>query len=63
MDKSDFEGSLVLEALAQIGKLDEFYEAIDADDFATAKRLLKKAKIKDDDIETVLKMMRESIAD
>ena len=32
MDESDFEGTLVLEQLAAIGKVDDFFDAIDADD-------------------------------
>ena len=33
----DFEGSEVLEKIALIEKLDEFYEAIDGDDFIVNK--------------------------
>ena len=29
MDESDFEGSLVLEKLAEIGKIDDFFEALE----------------------------------
>ncbi len=50
MDESDFEGTLVLEKLAQIGKVDEFFEAVDSDDFGKAKLLMKKAGI---DVETI----------
>lgn len=32
MDESDFEGTLVLEQLAAIGKVEEFFDAIDSDD-------------------------------
>jgi hypothetical protein len=39
------EGSAVLEKLAEIGKLDEFYEAVDADDVARAVALMKRARI------------------
>ena len=38
MDENDFEGTLVLEKLAEIDKVDAFYEAIDSDDFAKAKK-------------------------
>ena len=31
MDESEFEGTLVLEKLVEINKLDEFFEAIDSD--------------------------------
>ena len=45
MDEDDFEGTLVLEQLAAVGKVDEFFEAIDADDVEAATRLMKLAKI------------------
>lgn len=45
MDESDFEGTLVLEKLAAIDKVDEFFEAIDSDDFAAAEKLMKAARI------------------
>ena len=45
MDETDFEGTLVLEKLAEIGKVDEFYEVIDADDFKEAARLMKSAGV------------------
>lgn len=50
MDEKEFEGTLVLEKLAEIGQVDEFFEAIDADDFAKAKALMKRAGV---DRETV----------
>ena len=36
MDETDFEGTLVLEQLAAVDRVDEFFEAVDADDRATA---------------------------
>ena len=45
MDESDFEGTLELERLAEIGHLDAFWEAIDDDDVETASRLMKRANI------------------
>jgi hypothetical protein len=62
-DESDFEGSLVLEKLAVIDKVDEFFEALDGDDFETAKRLMKAAKIDSATIEVVLRKMAESDGD
>lgn len=41
MDEKDFEGTLVLEKLAEIGKLDSFFEAIDSDDFDKPKPMKK----------------------
>jgi hypothetical protein len=43
VDERDFEGSLVLEKLAAIERVDEFFEALDSDDFEAARRLLKAA--------------------
>jgi hypothetical protein len=60
MDESDFEGTLVLEKLAEIDKLDEFFEAIDSDDFKTASRLMKLAKVDSETMAIVLKKMNES---
>ena len=60
MDESDFEGTLVLEKLAEIGKLDNFFAAIDADDFAKAKALMKKANIDSETISIVLKKMADA---
>ena len=37
------DGTLVLEHLAAIDKVDEFFEAIDSDDVARAKALLRRA--------------------
>lgn len=60
MDESIFEGTLVLEKLAEIGQVDEFFEAIDSDDFARAKALMKRANIDSKTIATVLQKMNEA---
>ena len=60
MDESDFEGTLVLEKLALIGKVDEFFEAIDSDDFDKAKSLMKRATVDSESIAIVLKKMSEA---
>ena len=57
IDESDFEGTLVLEKLAEIGKVDEFFEAIDADNFGEAKALMKRASVDAQTIAIVLKKM------
>lgn len=60
MDESDFDGTLVLEKLAAIDQLDAFFEALDGDDFDTAERLMKAARV---DLETrtmVLRKMAEA---
>lgn len=56
MDERDFEGTLVLEKLAAAGKVDDFFEAVDSDDFEKAKSLMKKAQI---DAETTLIVLKK----
>lgn len=60
MDDSEFAGSLVLEKLAEIGQLDVFFAAVDADDFAQVKTLLQKAHVDRETIAVVLQKMRDS---
>ena len=60
MDESDFEGTLVLEKLAEIGKVDAFFEAIDSDDFDKAKALMKRASIDSETISIVLRKMNDA---
>lgn len=62
MDESDFEGTVVLERLASIGKVEEFFEAIDSDNAQRAAALMKRAQIDAPTIAVVLKKMRESDA-
>jgi hypothetical protein len=59
MDESDFEGTLVLEQLAEIGAVDDFFDAIDADDVQRATSLMKKADIDAATIAIVVKKMAE----
>lgn len=58
MDESDFEGTLVLEQLAAINKVEAFFDAIDSDDFERAKSLLRRAQVDADTIAIVLKKMQ-----
>jgi hypothetical protein len=60
MDESDFEGTLVLEQLAEIGKVDDFFEAIDADDVSRAVALMRKADLDESTIATVVKKMEDA---
>ena len=60
MDKNDFEGTIILETLAECGHLDEFYDAIDADNFGKAKALMEAADIDSETITTVLQKMQEA---
>lgn len=59
MDKNDFEGTLVLEKLAKIGRLDMFLEAVDSDAFARAKSLMKQAGVDATTIAIVMKKMHD----
>jgi hypothetical protein len=45
MEDTDFEGTLVLEQLAAIGKVQEFFDAIDSDDVGRAAALMKRAQV------------------
>jgi hypothetical protein len=60
MDEALFDGTLVLEKLAGIDKLDDFFEAVDADDFTTARRLLKEARVDSETIAIVIRKMAEA---
>ena len=57
MDERDFEGTLVLEQLARIDKVDEFMDAVDSDDVDRAATLMRDAGIEEDTISIVLKKM------
>jgi hypothetical protein len=57
MDERDFEGTIVLEQLAEIGKIDDFFEAIDADDVPRAVSLMRKAQVDATTIAIVVKKM------
>ena len=54
MNENDFEGTVVLEKLAEIDKVDAFFEAIDSDDFEKAKTLMRLARIDEKTIAIVL---------
>jgi len=60
MDESEFEGTLVLEQLAAIGKVDEFFDAVDADDVMRATRLMRSAGVDASTIAIVVRKMEES---
>ena len=57
MDESDFEGTLVLERLAEVGRLEDFFEAIDADDTERASKLMRKAGLDAETIAMVVQKM------
>ncbi len=60
MDETDFEGSLVLEQLAAIDKIEDFFEAIDADDVGQATALMRAAGVDSSTIAIVIRKMKES---
>lgn len=55
MDETDFEGTLVLEQLASIGKVEDFFDAVDADDVHRGTQLMKKANVDAATIATVVR--------
>lgn len=57
MDESDFEGTLVLEQLAAIGKVEDFFDAIDSDDVERATALMRQANVDASTIATVIRKM------
>jgi hypothetical protein len=59
MDERDFEGTLVLEQLAQIGRVEDFFDAVDSDDVRRATSLMKKAKIDASTIALVIQKMQD----
>ncbi|MBY0316899.1 MAG: hypothetical protein K2Q26_15365 [Bdellovibrionales bacterium] len=59
MDESEFEGTLVLEKISEIGKLDEFFAAMDADDFKSAVLLMRRAGVDSETIQLVLQKMND----
>lgn len=60
MDQQDFDGTLVLEQLATIDLVDDFFEAIDADDPDRAAALMRRAGVAPADIAIVLRKMAEA---
>ena len=63
MDESEFEGTLVLEQLAAIGKVEEFFDAVDADDVRRAIQLMRSADVDASMIATVVRKMEEGDGD
>lgn len=59
MNDQDFEGTLVLEKLAEIDKVDAFFEAIDSDDQQKAASLMRRAGLDSGTIAIVLKKMAD----
>ena len=60
MNEADFEGTLVLEQMATIDQLEEFFDAIDSDDVALATALMRRAKVDASTIAIVVRKMAQS---
>jgi hypothetical protein len=60
MDETDFEGTLVLEQLAAIGQVEDFFDAIDSDDTQRATLLMRKAKVDGPTIAMVIRKMKNA---
>lgn len=60
MNEEDFEGTLVLEKLAEIGAVDDFFDAVDSDDTQGASALMREAGVDPATISIVLKKMAEA---
>ena len=63
MNESEFEGTLVLEQLATIDKVEEFFDAIDSDDFRLAASLMRRAKVDAETIALVIEKMQQGDAE
>ena len=59
MDEKDFEGTLVLEQLAAIDRLEDFFDAIDSDDVQRATSLMKQARVEASTIAIVVRKIEE----
>ena len=60
MDEEDFEGTLVLEKLAVVDLVDDFFAAIDADDQREASSLMRRAGVPAETIAIVLRKMAQA---
>jgi hypothetical protein len=59
MDEENFDGTFVLEKLSRINKLEEFFAAVDSEDFDTAKSLMISAGVEPETVAIVLKKMAD----
>jgi hypothetical protein len=60
MDDTDFEGTLVLEQLAAIDRVEDFFDAVDSDDVERATALMRRAGVDEDTIATVIRKMEQA---
>ena len=60
MSQINFEGTDILEQLAEFDMLDPFYEAVDSDDFDKVGWIMRSAGFNREDIVLVLKLIKEA---
>jgi hypothetical protein len=60
MDESDFDGTLVLEQLAEVGRVEDFFDAIDSDDIERATSLMKEAHVDASTIAVVVRKIEDA---
>jgi iron uptake system EfeUOB component EfeO/EfeM len=60
MDESDFDGTLVLEQLAAVGRVEDFFDAIDSDDIERATALMKEARVEASTIALVVRKIEDA---
>ncbi|HRK06609.1 MAG TPA: hypothetical protein PLZ57_02470 [Pseudobdellovibrionaceae bacterium] len=71
MPRESLDGSLVMEKLAELGQVDEFLDAIDADDLTLARSILtrmarhfnsnaKETEITEQDLDDIMMQIREA---
>jgi iron uptake system EfeUOB component EfeO/EfeM len=63
MDENDFDGTLVLEQLAAIGRVEDFFDAIDSDDIERASALMKEARVDPSTIALVVRKIEDADGD
>ena len=54
MDESELLGTEVLERLAEVGKVEEFYDAVDADNFQAIRALMRSVGVDAQTIEIIM---------
>lgn len=59
MNKDD-QGSLVLEKLAEVGLIDEFYSAIDSDNFSKIEEILTSIGVAEGEISSIISQVTDS---
>lgn len=58
MSRDFFEGSYILEKVAEVGLVDEFFDAVDSDDFFRVSSIMRRAQLDQQTISTVIRMIQ-----